>query len=138
MNIALIYLTYIGLSLGMTIWVGRTLHKRGRIFVLDAFNKNEEMADSVNHLLIVGFYLINFGFVSLFLRYGRPPHDVQTAFEYVSYKFGIVLVVLGGMHFFNMYNLSKMRSKAKRKQGLTDTRKGQEPPSLPGEDLRWQ
>jgi hypothetical protein len=67
------------------------------------------MADSVNHLLVVGFYLINIGFISFALRYGTKPGSTQEAFEFVSTKLGVVLLVLGATHFFNMFNFDKMR-----------------------------
>jgi len=116
MTITWTYTLYLILSLGITIWVARTLHKNGRIFLVEAFNDNEKIADSVNHLLVVGFYLVNFGFVSLFLKYGRPPTNNQEVFEYLSSKIGVVLVVLGIMHFFNIFNFAKMRSKAKTRE----------------------
>ena len=59
------YLAYLGISVALTIWVARTLHKNGRIFLVDNFLGNESLADSVNHLLVVGFYLVNIGFVTL-------------------------------------------------------------------------
>ena len=59
------YLLYLVISIGLTIWVAHTLHKNGRIFLVDVFHGNEPLADSVNHLLVVGFYLINLGYVSL-------------------------------------------------------------------------
>jgi hypothetical protein len=112
MNTSLgIYIAYFLISLGMTIWVARTLHKNGRIFLVDAFSDNQQMADSVNHLLVVGFYLINIGFILLFLRVGEKPTDLVQGVEYISTKLGIVMLVLGGMHFFNMFNFSKMRKK---------------------------
>src|SRR6267142_750136 len=64
------YLAYLGISVALTIWVARTLHKNGRIFLVDSFLGNENLADSVNHLLVVGFYLVNIGFVTLALKYG--------------------------------------------------------------------
>jgi len=106
------YLLYIAISLSLTIWVGRTLHTRGRVFVIESFHGNAESADSVNHLLLVGFYLINFGFVCLFMRMGTPPETVVGAVEYITTKIGIVLVILGFMHFYNMRNISNMRNKA--------------------------
>jgi hypothetical protein len=106
------YLAYVAVSVAITIWVARTLHKNGRIFLVDAFKGNEKLADSVNHLLVVGFYLINLGAVSLFLKYGGEASDAQQAIEYLSYKIGIVLVVLGGMHFLNLTIFSKMRTRA--------------------------
>ena len=112
MNTSLsIYIAYFLVSLGMTIWVGRTLHKNGRLFLVDAFSGKSELADSVNHLLLVGFYLINLGFILLFLRIGTKPTDTVEGVEYISTKLGIVVLVLGGMHFFNMFNFSRMRRK---------------------------
>ena len=112
MNTSLhIYLAYFLLSLGMTIWVARTLHKNGRLFLVDAFSGKSELADSVNHLLLVGFYLVNLGFILLFLRIGTKPTDLVEGVEYISTKLGIVILALGGMHFFNMFNFSRMRKK---------------------------
>src|SRR5438874_12199608 len=88
------YLAYLGISVALTIWVARTLHKNGRIFLVDSFLGNEGLADSVNHLLVVGFYLINIGFVTLALKYGDKAVDAQTALEILSSKFGLILVVL--------------------------------------------
>ena len=107
------YLAYVVISLGLTVWVARTLHRNGRVFLVDTFRGNEHMADSVNHLLVVGFYLINVGYIALALKYGEKPTDIQGAVEFLSTKVGLVLVVLGGMHFFNMFNFDKMRRKAR-------------------------
>ena len=106
------YLCYVVISVGITIWVAETLRRNGRIFLVEAFGK-EEVADSVNHLLVVGFYLINIGFISLFLRMADKPQDAVEAVEFVSFKIGVVLVVLGVMHFFNVFNFAKIRHKAK-------------------------
>jgi hypothetical protein len=117
MNIVTItYIVYILLSLGITVWVAQTLFRNGRIFVIDAFGGNETMADAVNHLLLVGFYLVNIGFVSMYLSYGAKPISLVSAIEYISIKIGVVLLVLGAMHFFNIFNFAKMRSKNRHKQ----------------------
>jgi hypothetical protein len=103
------YLLYLAVSVTLTVWVARTLHRNGRVFLVDVFHGNESMADSVNHLLVVGFYLINLGYVSLALKLGYDVTDVQGAIEALSWKVGTVLVVLGGMHFFNLYVFSRIR-----------------------------
>jgi hypothetical protein len=108
------YVVYLVVSVILTIWVARTLHARGRIFLIDAFRGNEAVADSVNHLLVVGFYLINIGYVTLALKYGDKPNGIQDAIEFLSTKIGLVLVVLGAMHFFNVFNFAKMRRKGTR------------------------
>ena len=104
------YLVYLALSLGITYWVGQTLHRNGRIFLVENFQGQEALADSINHLLLVGFYLVNIGFVSLALRYGTKPTDLVGAFEFLSTKVGLVVVILGFMHFTNMRLLVRYRS----------------------------
>ena len=109
------YLVYLAISVALTIWVAHTLHKNGRIFLVDVFHGNEQLADSVNHLLVVGFYLVNLGYVSLALRLGYTLAGAQEGIEALSVKVGTVLLVLGGMHFFNLFIFSRMRRRATRR-----------------------
>ena len=103
------HLAYLAISIALTIWVARTLHRNGRIFLVECFRGNAELADSVNHLLVVGFYLINIGYVTLALKYGVAAADAQAALESLSTKIGLVLLVLGFMHFFNLAVFALMR-----------------------------
>lgn len=106
------YGIYLALALPLTVWVARNLHKNGRIFLVDCFHGNEALADSVNQLLVVGFYLVNFGFVALYLRIANEVVQVRGIFEALSAKLGVVLLVLGAMHFFNLLVFTKMRKRA--------------------------
>jgi hypothetical protein len=106
------YLIYLAVSVALTIWVARTLHKNGRVFLVDVFHGNDALADSVNHLLVVGFYLINFGYVSLALKLGYTIQTAEQSVEALSVKIGMVLLVLGGMHLFNLFVFSRMRRRA--------------------------
>ncbi len=121
-----LYLIYLAVSVGLTVWVARTLHKNGRIFLVDSLAGNEALADSVNQLLVVGFYLVNIGFVTLALKYGEKAIDAQTVLEILSTKVGLVLVVLGFMHFFNLFIFSRMRRRA-----LAGQRGEPTPPVIP-------
>ncbi|HET9331053.1 MAG TPA: hypothetical protein VFO23_11035 [Steroidobacteraceae bacterium] len=103
------YFVYVAVSVAVTVWVGRSLHRNGRVFLVENFHGREKLADSVNHLLLVGFYLINIGFVCLALRYGEKPVSAVEAVEYLSTKIGLVIVLLGFMHFFNMRMLVRFR-----------------------------
>src|SRR5712675_1562584 len=111
-TLVITYFAYLTISVALTVWVARTLHKNGRIFLVDSFHGNEQLADSINHLLVVGFYLINIGYVTLALKYGDKPVNLQEALETLSTKVGAVLLILGAMHFFNLYVFSKMRKRA--------------------------
>lgn len=110
------YLFYVLLSVAATIWVATTLYRNGKVFLVDTFAGNEALAQSVNHLLVVGFYLINVGYVFLALKYGDKPANLDQAIEFFATKIGLVLVVLGVMHFFNLYVFSRMRRRALLRQ----------------------
>lgn len=106
---------YLVISVIFTITVGQNLYRNGYRFLLDAFDGDDEFAGSINRLLLTGFYLVNFGLVFLFVSIGSVPTDAGEVFQAMTFKLGWVLLVLGGMHFFNMKNVAKIRSKAKAK-----------------------
>jgi len=121
------YVAYLLISIALTVWVARTLHKNGRVFLIDSFGGQAELADSVNQLLVVGFYLINTGYVSFALKESRRPQDLAEAIEALSTKIGLVLLVLGFMHFFNLLVFSRLRKR--------DALRHLAPPLLPQERL---
>src|ERR1700761_7002962 len=103
------YAVYLAISLLVTVWVARTLHKNGRVFLVEAFHGNAELADSVNHLLVVGFYLVNVGYIAVALKTTDALSNPREIIELESGKIGVVLLILGAMHFFNIAVLAKMR-----------------------------
>ncbi|MBM3786802.1 MAG: hypothetical protein FJW30_20785 [Acidobacteria bacterium] len=106
------YLLYLAISIAVTVWVARTLHRNGHTFLVEAFHGNNELAGSVNHLLVVGFYLLNFGWIVWTLRTYQEVLTVRALMELLSDKIGTVLIVLGIMHFFNLFLFSRMRRRA--------------------------
>ena len=96
------YGLYLLITIAITIWVARTLSRNGEVFLVQCFGHNAEVARSTNHLLVVGFYLVNIGFITLTLSIGAEPTTMPEAIRFLSGKVGLAVVVLGGMHFFNM------------------------------------
>ncbi|MFD6226770.1 hypothetical protein ACFWFZ_07795 [Streptomyces sp. NPDC060232] len=103
------YVIYLLISIALTVWVARTLSRNGRVFIGDVLQGNEKLADAVNQLLVVGFYLVNIGFVTLYLRSGKEVGTARALFEALSVKLGVVLLVLGVMHLGNVWVLNRMR-----------------------------
>ena len=105
------YLAYLVISIALTVWVARTLSKNGIVFLIECFGHDELLARSTNHLLVVGFYLVNLGWILLTLRFGSEPQNLAEVLEFLSSKVGLVIVVLGAMHFFNMNAIAKFGRK---------------------------
>lgn len=100
------YVSYLAITVGITIWVARTLQHYGVVVMTrgDSANSQENpragaLAEAMSHLLVVGFYLVNLGVISFALKSTEIVNNPQMAIELLSTKVGMILVVLGGMHF---------------------------------------
>ena len=115
------YATYTLVTILLTVWVGRTLYTNGRIFLMDIFDRDEELVNSLNKLLLIGFYLINIGYVLRNLIIRKNITNLTESIESLSMKIGLIIVILGCMHFFNLLVLFYFRSKAKKGKLNTET-----------------
>jgi len=118
--IIITYSFYLAITISLTIWVARTLFKNGKVFLIDIFHGNKELADSVNNLLLVGFYLINLGYTVYSLQVSNNIVNVQQVIEELSIKVGLIILILGGMHFFNLYIFFNLRKKAVNEKQLKE------------------
>lgn len=116
MYIEISYIVYLVISILMTVWVARTLSKNGLVFLIDSFDGNELLANSVNHMLVVGFYLINLGYILLSLETRKNIVSLKDSIELLSDKIGFVLLVLGILHMLNVYVIAKWRTRAIRQR----------------------
>ena len=110
--LVLTYTAYLALAVPITLWVGGTLRRNGRVFLLDVFDGDEDLASAVNHLLVVGFYLVNLGYVAIALRTTDVVVDAVSAVEALSVKVGTVVLVLGVIHLANLFVLNRLRRRA--------------------------
>jgi hypothetical protein len=95
------YVIYLTASIMLTVWVGNTLFRNGRPFLVSVFLE-PGLADSVNRLLVVGFYLINLGAAALLINAGGAPATFADMVQETVTRLGVVLLVVGSMHFFNL------------------------------------
>lgn len=106
------YAIYLPITIGLTVWVANTLLKNGRVFLNQIFHGDSELSASVSKLLQVGFYLVNIGYVIIALQTYRDLQGVQDVVETLSEKIGAILLILGAMHFMNMFILFRLRKRA--------------------------
>ena len=105
------YIFYLAITIAITVWVARTLSKNGEVFLIQCFGQHETVARSTNHLLVVGFYLVNIGFITLTLSLGNEPTTLTGAMRFLSSKVELAVLVLGAMHFFNMGAIARFGRK---------------------------
>ena len=108
------YLAYLIITIALTFWVGKTLFVNGKIFLMDIFSKNELLVDSINKLLLIGFYLINFGYVLIHLKLRSTIDSATKSVEVLSEKVGLIVIILGIIHFVNIFILVIMKSKSRK------------------------
>ena len=121
------YALYLAISIALTVWVAHTLSKNGFVFLTECFGHDEILARSTNHLLVVGFYLVNLGWILLTLQFGDEPQTAAQVIRFLSTKIGVVVVVLGFMHFFNMNAIAKFGRKVG--EWFNEERIAREPPA---------
>jgi hypothetical protein len=107
------YVVYLLITVPLTIWVATTLSRNGRVFLEDVFAGDDALANAVNKLLVVGFYLLNLGFVVLFLRISDPVEELGGLFDTLSVKVGVVMLTLGVLHFLNVYVFNAIRRRSR-------------------------
>ena len=95
------HIIYLLGSACFTFFVGRSLFRHGRPFLIECW-ETEKSADAVNMLFLVGFYLLNFAFVFIALRYGDTGGTLVRSLELLSWRIGLVALVIGIMHFNNL------------------------------------
>ena len=107
-----LYITYIALSVVITVFVASTLFRNGKLFLVDIFHGNKELAQAVNNLLLVGFYLVNVGYAVYTMHVAGEVSSAREMAEILSLKIGTIILILGAMHFGNMYIFFKLRKRA--------------------------
>ena len=108
----LTYLLYLGITVPLTFWVGRALSRHGDVFLVDVFSGDSSLAHAVNQLLVIGFYLLNFGFLSRFMTSNVDVQAGRQVMEVLSTKVGTVAFVIGVIHFGNVWGLNAFRRRA--------------------------
>jgi hypothetical protein len=112
-HLLFVYLAYAAISIALTVWLARTLFKNGEVFLEEVFADNPRLATSVNHLLVVGFYLLNLGYALFTLKWDGNVTSMAAAIETLAVKLGSLLLVLGGVHMGNLYLFHRIRRRGR-------------------------
>jgi hypothetical protein len=128
MGIVVTYVVYLLISVALTVFVGSALSRSGRIFLLDVFGGQVAPAQAASRLVVVGFYLLNLGFVTLTMRMSGEIGGARQVIQVLSVKIGEVLLVLGGLYVANIGFLTRLRRRAQAYQQVSPEGGWPEPP----------
>ena len=112
------HLIYVALSIAFSILVGQSLYTNGRPFLLECLG-NAKTADAVNRFFLVGFYLLNSAFIFIILKFGETGSTLERSLEMIAGRVGFVALVMGGMHFNNLFWCEFARRKRDRKRSAS-------------------
>ena len=106
--VMVVYVAYAAVAIALTAFLARTLFRNGGVFLKDIFGDREGLAEAVNWLLVVGFYMFNLGYALFSLRAGRGL-DAFAATQFFVNRVGALLLVLAIMHFANVLVFWRIR-----------------------------
>ena len=107
-----LYSLYLVITIILTVWVARTLFRNGKcLFWSTSFYGNNSWRPLTT---VAGRFLPdwNLGYAVYTLRVTYNVGDTRQLIEELSAKTGAIILILGGMHFFNMLVFFKLRKRA--------------------------
>jgi hypothetical protein len=114
-NVILVYAVYAAVAVGLTAWLARTLSRNGAIFLHDVFQDRPGLAEAVNRLLVVGFYMLNLGYAFYVLRADRGLDAFQSV-QFLVNRLALLLVTLALIHFVNVLVFWRIRVRTEQRQ----------------------
>ena len=103
------YIVYAAIALTLIVYLARTLHRSGAVFLRDVFD-SDELAEAINHLLVVGFLLLNLGYAIVLYRVTSDYGSEIAFINDLVQRLGILVLSLGVVHLLNMLVFWKIRN----------------------------
>jgi hypothetical protein len=96
------YLIYLPVSFYITLYIGKVLYREGVLFLIDSFQGNVELAAICNRFLLIGYYLLNLGYVAVSINFWNKIQSVTQLVEELGLRVGAIATGLAIIHFFNL------------------------------------
>jgi hypothetical protein len=114
-NLIAVYAIYAVTAVGLTAWLARTLSRNGAVFLHDVFKERPGLADAVNQLLVVGFYMLNLGYAFYILRADEGLSGFGSI-QFLVNRLSLLLVTLAIIHFVNVLVFWNIRGRREQRQ----------------------
>lgn len=121
MNYTIIaYILYLLITFFITIRVGWFFYSNGRVYLEDIFSENPKMVDPINKILLTGYYLLNLGFATVNIITWENINSIHKLIIALSQNIGMIMVILGVIHFINMAVTAKIAHNQRLKTSITN------------------
>jgi hypothetical protein len=98
----LAYLIYLFITYLITVHVGLRFYRNGRVYILRLLQGDEKMTDSINHILLIGYYLLNLGYAALMISTWKTILTWTELVGSICSMTGKIMLTLAIIHFINM------------------------------------
>ncbi|MFN2589779.1 MAG: hypothetical protein ABR518_03310 [Actinomycetota bacterium] len=114
-NVIVVYAIYSLVALAVTGLLARTLFQNGAVFLHDVFEDRPGLAEAVNRLLVVGFYMLNLGYAFYVMRTDESL-DAFGAVQFLVNRLALLLGTLALLHFVNVFVFWRIRARREQRQ----------------------
>jgi hypothetical protein len=98
----LAYILYLFITYLITVHVGLRFYRNGRVYILRLLHGDEKMTDSINHILLIGYYLLNLGYAALMINTWETISTWTELVASICTMTGKIMLTLAVIHFCNM------------------------------------
>jgi uncharacterized membrane protein len=106
-NNLIAYVIYTVVTYWITVHVGRSIHRHG-IYYIQVVVPDDTLAQGINNLLLLGYYLVNIGYITLQIWHWDTVRNLREVVESVSDKTGRIVLLLAFLHVINMVVIARI------------------------------
>ena len=100
------YFVYFAITFLIIVKVGKICYQNGNVFVKQLIPNHEDLCKKINHLLLIGYYLLNIGYCTMTIISWQRIINFTNLIEVISYKTAIIIIIIAIMHYLNILLLT--------------------------------
>ena len=100
------YFLYFAITFLIIVKVGRICYQNGNVFVSQLIPNHEDLCKKINHLLLIGYYLLNIGYCTMTIISWKKIGGFTQLIEIISLKTSLIILIIALMHYLNILLLT--------------------------------
>ena len=93
---------YLSLSIIVILKVGQICYQNGLSMMQILLEDQPRFCFKVNRTLLLGYYLLNIGYVLLTLISWKPINSMTVLMESVCFKVSLIVLIIAVLHYINL------------------------------------